>query len=74
MVYRATRFLPALGVGAKALLASAIMAAALRALPDLHVLVKVVLGAGLYAGMLFLTKTVSRSMIADLIGHRPGNA
>lgn len=73
MVYRSSRFLPDLRVGVKALLSAAIMAAAIRAVPDLHVLIKVVLGAGLYAGALFLTKTISRSMIADLVGQRPGN-
>ena len=70
MIYRTTRFVPRFAFMGKTFLNAVIMAACINYLPEMNVLVKVIIGAVIYAILTLITKTVPTSMLKNLIPGR----
>jgi O-antigen/teichoic acid export membrane protein len=67
LTYRFTRVLPTLTTTVKAIFATILMSLVLLALPTWHVLVLVIIGAGVYVLFLFLLRAVSRQTLRELL-------
>ncbi len=70
VVWRATKFAPSLRAAFRAAVAAILMAAVIAGLPPaMHVLFKIIIGAGLYAGLALLLRAVSISTLKELLGR-----
>lgn len=67
VVWRATKFVPSLGVALRAALAAALMAGFVAILPDMHVLIKVVLGGAAYAALALTLRAVTPETVKVLL-------
>ncbi len=66
LVLRVTRVLPSLITTLKVVLATILMVLVLIALPRIHVLFMVVIGAAVYTGLVVLLRAVSRETLGEL--------
>ncbi len=72
VVHRVTGSLPNLTVTLKSLIAGGVMYLALRALPESHVVIDLIVGASVYAAMLLALHAVTIKEIKSLLPH-PGS-
>lgn len=69
VVWKATRFVPRFGTALRAAAAAGGMALLVEALPDMHVLLKILFGIVGYAGLAVLLRAVTPQMIRQLLGR-----
>jgi O-antigen/teichoic acid export membrane protein len=67
MIWRTTSFVPSFRTFLRAAVAGLFMAAFVKVLPDMHVLLKVLLGAAAYAALAILMRAVSIPMLRELM-------
>ncbi len=67
MIWKTTRFVPSFSAFFRAAVAAGCMAAFVAVLPDMHVLLKVVLGAGAFAALALLTRAVDVRTLRELM-------
>ncbi len=70
MIWKTTRFAPSFRTALRAAVAAFFMAAFVAALPDMHVLLKVVLGAGAFAALALMTRAVTPTALRELMPKR----
>ncbi len=70
VVWRATKFVPSLGVALRAALAASLMAGFVSILPDMHVLIKVVLGGVAYAALALTLRAVTPETVKVLLPEK----
>lgn len=72
MIWRTTGFVPRFGAALRALLAAVGMALFVFVLPDIHVLLKTVLGMGAYAVLALAFRAVDRQVVNELLSRDKG--
>ncbi len=70
VVWRATKFVPSLRITLRAALAAALMAGFITILPNMHVLIKVVLGCLAYAALALTLRAVSPETMKELLAKK----
>lgn len=67
MIWRVTKFVPSLNTSARAAVAAVFMAAFIAILPNMHVLLKVTLGAASFIVLSLLMRVVTRETLRELM-------